>query len=59
MSKTSSTVKDRYNAKVYDKICVRVPKDMAAALREKCAATNTPIAQIVKSAIQSFLDATP
>lgn len=59
MGKTSSVVKDRYNAKTYDSICVRVPKDMAKAFRAKCAANGTPIAQVIKSAIQSYLDLTP
>lgn len=58
MGKTSSAVKDRYNAKAYDSICVRVPKDMAKAFRAKCTTHGTPIAQVIKSAIQSYLDST-
>ena len=35
-TKTSTAVKSRYNQKAYDVISVRVPKDLAAAFREKC-----------------------
>lgn len=54
-TKTSSAVKQRYNEKVYDNISVRVPKEMAAAFREKCAAEGIPQAQIIKKAIEAFL----
>lgn len=52
---TSTEVKARYNQKVYDVISIRVPKDMAAAFKEKCAAKNTPQAQVIKKAIEDFL----
>lgn len=54
-TKTSSAVKNRYNNKVYDAITARVPKDMAAAFKAKCAAENIPQAQIIKKAIEEFL----
>lgn len=54
--RTSSAVKNRYNKKVYDSIIVRVPKEMAAAFKEKCAATGTPQAQVIKRAIEAFLE---
>ena len=54
-TKTSSAVKNRYNNRVYGSIIVRVPKEMAEAFKEKCAATGTPQAQIVKKAIEEFL----
>lgn len=56
-SKTSTEAKARYNSKAYDVISVRVPKEMAAAFKQKCSETGTPQARIVKSAIASFLDA--
>lgn len=56
-TKTSSTVKDRYNKKVYDVIAVRVPKDMAEAFKKKSAEKGVPQAQIVKKAIEDFLRA--
>ena len=55
-SKTSSEVKNRYNKKVYDPIIARVPKDMAQAFKQKCTEKGIPQAQIIKKAIQDFLD---
>ncbi len=52
---TSTQVKAKYNQKVYDTISVRVPKEMASAFREKCAADGIAQAQIVKQAIEQFL----
>jgi len=55
-TKTSSAVKNRYNSKVYDSVIVRVPKETAAAFKAKCAAENIPQAQIIKKAIEDFLN---
>ena len=52
---TSTAVKQRYNEKAYDNIAVRVPKEMATAFREKCAADGIAQAQIIKQAIEQFL----
>ena len=54
-TKTSTEVKTRYNKKTYDVIAVRVPKGMANAFKEKCAATGIPQAQVIKKAIEQFL----
>ena len=54
-TKTSSAVKQRYNEKVYDNISVRVPKEMAAAFKKKCAEEGIPQAQVIKKAIEDFL----
>lgn len=54
-TKTSSAVKQRYNEKVYDNISARVPKELAAAFKAKCAAEGIPQAQIIKQAIEDFL----
>ena len=54
-TKTSSAVKNRYNNRVYGSIIVRVPKEMANAFKEKCAATGIPQAQVIKKAIEQFL----
>ena len=54
-TKTSTAVKTRYNEKVYDVISARVPKELAAAFREKCTAEGIPQAQIIKKAIEDFL----
>ena len=52
---TSTQVKAKYNQKVYDTISVRVPKEMASDFREKCAADGIAQAQIIKQAIEQFL----
>lgn len=54
-TKTSTAVKRRYNQKVYTAISAQIPKAMAAAFREKCAAEGIPQAQIIKKAIEEFL----
>ena len=55
-TKTSSVVKDRYNKKTYEQIAVRIPKDTAQAFKEKCNAEGIAQAQIVKDAIENFLN---
>lgn len=54
-TKTSTEVKARYNQKNYDVISIRVPKEMAEAFKSKCAAEGIPQAQVVKRAIEDFL----
>ena len=54
-TKTSTEVKSRYNQKTYDVISVRVPKDLAAAFRAKLAAEGGVQAQIIKKAIEGYL----
>lgn len=53
---TSTEVKARYNKKVYDVISIRVPKEMAEAFKIKCAKENVSQAQIIKRAIEDFLN---
>lgn len=53
---TSTEVKRRYNDKTYDIISARVPKETAAAFKGKCAAEGIPQAQIIKKAIEDFLN---
>lgn len=55
-TKTSSAVKQRYNQKTYGAVTAYVPKELAAAFKEKCAAENIPQAQIIKKAIEEFLE---
>ena len=52
---TSSAVKRRYNQKTYGADTAYVPKDLAAAFKEKCAAEGISQAQIIKKAIEDFL----
>ena len=55
-TRTSTAVKNRYNQKVYDQRAIKVPKELAAAFKEKCAAEGVPQAQIIKKAIEEFLN---
>lgn len=54
-TKTSSAVKQRYNQKTYGAITAYVPKETAAAFKEKCIVEGIPQAQIIKKAIEDFL----
>ena len=56
MGRTSTAVKARYNQKVYDVISVRVPKEMAEAFKKKSQEKGIPQAQIIKKAIEEFLN---
>lgn len=53
---TSTDVKRRYNEKTYTLISVSVPKEKAAAFKAKCVEKGIPQAQIVKRAIDEFLN---
>lgn len=53
---TSTAVKRRYNEKTYDVISIRVPKETATAFKEKCKETGIPQAQVIKRAIEEFLN---
>ena len=53
---TSTAVKRRYNEKTYTLISASVPKELAKAFKEKCIAQGIPQAQIIKRAIQAYLE---
>ena len=53
---TSTEAKRRYNEKTYTLISTSVPKDKAAAFKKKCAEMGIPQAQIIKRAIDQFLE---
>lgn len=53
---TSTAVKSRYNKKAYDRITVSVPKETAEAFKAKCAAEGIPQAQIIKKAIEAYIN---
>ena len=55
-TKTSSAVKNRYNAKTYGRITACVPKELAESFKEKCANEGISQAQIIKRAIEEFLE---
>ena len=54
-TKTSSAVKNRYNAKAYERVTVCIAKEVGVAFKEKCAATGVSQAQVLKEAINAFL----
>lgn len=53
---TSAEVKRRYNQKVYTQIIASVPKGMASAFKEKCVNQGISQAQVIKAAIEKFLE---
>ena len=55
-TKTSISAVARYNKKTYDSIAVRIPKEMATAFKEKCSADGVSQAQVIKNAIQEYLN---
>lgn len=55
-SRTSTEAKTRYNSKTYDVISVRVSKGMAADFKAKCTTEGIPQAQIIKKAIENFIN---
>lgn len=52
---TSSEVKRRYNSKVYSAVTAQVPKELAAAFREKCKAEGVSMAAVLKKAMEDFI----
>lgn len=52
---TSTEVKRRYNEKTYAPLYVNLPRDLAAAFKAECAARGISQAQVVKAAIETFL----
>lgn len=56
MGKTSWKVKDRYNKKVYGSIYVMLPKDLVTDFKAKCSMVGISQAQVVREAIERFLE---
>ncbi len=54
-TKTSTAVKERYNKKAYDTVMAHIPKATAQAFKEKCKSEGVSQAQIIKKAIEEFL----
>ncbi|GHU46836.1 hypothetical protein FACS1894120_4310 [Clostridia bacterium] len=52
---TSSTVKNRYNAKTYDRITVNVKKEVAEKFKKKCEERGEPFSQVFHRAITAYL----
>lgn len=53
MGKTSNAVKDRYNAKVYDEIKVRVSKGTKQAIQDVATAKGEKFNGYIKNAIKA------
>lgn len=56
MGKTSSAVKDRYNAKAYDEIKVRVPKGQKAAIQSHAEARSESVNGFINRAIDNQME---
>ena len=56
MGKTSWQVKQKYNQKAYTRIVADVPKELATAFKTKCKEKNISQAQIIKKAVENFIN---
>lgn len=56
MGKTSSAVKDRWNAKAYDEIKVRVPKGQKAVIQEHAASQEESVNGFIQRAIKETME---
>ena len=54
---TSNEVKDRWKAANYDRINIYLPKDVAAAYKQRCAEEGKSLSDVPKQAIYEFLEA--
>ena len=52
---TSTEVKERWKAANYTRVNIYLPKEDAAAYKEKCASENLNLSDIPKEAIYKFL----
>ena len=55
-TKTSSTVKNRYASKVYGTVLIKVDKSLVEAFKQKCKENGVSQAQILKEAMERFLE---
>lgn len=53
---TSTAVKARYNNKVYSQLAFKLPKELVKSFKEKCANEGVSQAQVIKRAIEEFLE---
>lgn len=56
MGKTSSAVKDRYNAKAYDEIKVRVPKGSKDAIKDHAETRGETLNGFINRAISETME---
>lgn len=55
MGRTSSAVKNRYNAKAYDQLPIRVPKGRKAAIDEYAKARGESVNGLVNNVLREML----
>ena len=55
MGKTSSAVKDRYNAKTYDEIKIRTPKGKKAFIQEYAKSKGESLNSFINKAIDKAI----
>ena len=55
MSKTSPTVKDRYNRKAYDRLNIFIPKGRREDIRAHAADEGTTINAVVNAALRDYI----
>lgn len=56
MGKTSSAVKDRYNAKAYDEIKVRVPKGQKELIQAQAESQGKSVNGFINEAIEEKME---
>ena len=56
MGKTSSAVKDKWNAKAYDEIKIRVPKGEKEAIQSHASALGESVNAFINRAINSQIE---
>lgn len=55
-TRTSAAVKNRYNNKTYGRVSVAIKKELVAAFKEKCLEKGISQTEIIKKAIEAFLN---
>ena len=53
MGKTSSEVKNRYNAKTYDRVTIVIKKDVAPKVKERAAEKGETVSGYIKRLISA------
>jgi hypothetical protein len=56
---TSTAVKNRYNAKTYDKVQANLPKSLVAEFRAQLAERGDTVTNVIRAAINAYLSDAP
>ena len=56
VGRTSTQVKNRWNAEHYSRLSVSIPKEDGERFKEKCKRENVTQADILKEAVYKFLE---